>query len=92
MTENADGTLSIDWADVADADSYVVLYLSGPPNVGWLTFSPTTPTVQGVTASFSGSSVTLSGSLSPMSGTYFAQVRAVNQHGNSRWSPIGDTS
>ena len=71
-----DGSIELDWNDVPGAQSYDLhLWHNGL----WVQLP-----VDGVTASFSGSSARITGL--PDSSTYFLQVRAVDSAGASGWS------
>ena len=76
-------TVSVDWDDVPDAQSYEIEFHIG----SWVLLSENGP-VQGVSISFAGSSATAS-NLPADYHWYFFRVRARNAEGASAWSHYG---
>ena len=77
----ATGTVSLDWNDTANAESYEVWFAM---DIGWAQLSDEGP-VNGINISFAGSSATVSG-LPDGNVRYIFLLRARNAAGTSPWA------
>ena len=83
MLLTAPRTVTVDWPDVADADSYEVSFFVNSDD-DYVLLSTSAP-VNGITMTITGTSAEVS-NLPADQGWYFFQVRARNADGVSGWS------